>query len=197
MAELLEQRFAIWFIGIGATAITVVLMWLIYFVSTYVYKAKLLEREERRLMIEKGMTPPPPAPVGWPAVKVREQELQYEERRLLIEKGLTPEVIQNGLKLGNADGTSFLDALLPKKSPPQPQDYLRKGLRALAIGLGLAGAYIVFNTSGIDADDEARNWLLISGILSPVVSFYGISNVVIYLTTRKRTGDASAPGPGR
>src|SRR6476659_3840995 len=90
MSELLEQQFAIWFMGIGATAVTVILMWVTYFVCTYVYKAKLLEREERRLMIEKGMAPPAPAPVGWPAVKVREQELQYEERRLLIEKGLTP-----------------------------------------------------------------------------------------------------------
>jgi hypothetical protein len=90
-------------------------------------------------------------------VKAREQELQYEERRLLIEKGLTPEVIQNGLRLGNADGTSFIDAILPKKNPRQPEDYLRKGLLMLAFGLGLAGAYIVFNRSGIDASDEARN----------------------------------------
>jgi len=185
MSELLQQPLAIWFVAIGATAVTAVLMWLIYFV----YKAKLLEREERRLMIERGMAPPAPAPVGWPAVKVREQELQYEERRLLIEKGLTPEVIQSGLKLGNADGTGFLDALLPKKSPPEPRDYLRKGLRVLAVGLGLAGAYIIFNTSGINADDEARNWFLVFGVLSPVVTLYGISNIVIYLTTRKRTGD--------
>jgi len=32
----------------------IVLLWLIY----WVYRAKLLEREERRLMIERGMTPP-------------------------------------------------------------------------------------------------------------------------------------------
>ena len=192
----MSELFAIWVIGIGAIAVTVLLMWLIY----WVYRAKLLQREERRLMIERGIAPPTPGPVGWPAVKAREQELQYEERRLLIEKGLTPEVIESGLKLGNADGTSFLDALLPKKNPRQPHDYLRKGLRALAFGLGLAGAYIVFNTSGIDADDEARNWFLVFGILSPVVSLYGISNVVIYLATRNRTGaasQASAPGPGR
>jgi hypothetical protein len=193
MSELLEQQFAIWFIGIGATAVTVLGMWLIY----WVYKAKLLEREERRLMIERGMPPPPPQPVGWPAVKVREQELQYEERRLLIEKGLTPEVIESGLKFGNADGTSFFDAFLPKRTQPQPHDYLRKGLRALAFGLGLAGGYVVFNRSGIDASDEARNWFLFFGILSPAVTLFGISNVVIYWVTRNRSGGPTAPGQGR
>ena len=187
MSELLEQQFAIWFIGIGATAVTVLLMWLIY----WVYKAKLLEREERRLMIERGLTPPAPAPVGWPAVKVREQELQYEERRLLIEKGLTPEVIESGLKLGNADGTSFLDALLPKKNPRQPHDYLRRGLSAFAFGLGLAGAYIVFNTSGIDASDDTRNWFLFFGVLSPAVTLYGLANVVYYRMTKSGTGATS------
>src|SRR5215510_3990377 len=109
MSELLQQQL-IWFIGIGATAVTVILMWLIYFV----YKAKLLEREERRLMIERGIAPPAPPPMGWPAVKIREQELQYEERRLLIEKGITPEVIQSGLKLPGTDGTNFFDAFFPK-----------------------------------------------------------------------------------
>jgi len=129
--------------------------------------------------------------MGWPAVKAREQELQYEERRLLIEKGLTPEMIESGLKLGNADGTSFVDALLPKKTQPQPHDYLRKGLRALAFGLGLAGAYIVFNTSGIDASDEARNWFLFFGILGPAVTLYGVANVVYYRMTKSGTGATS------
>jgi hypothetical protein len=193
MSELLEQQFAIWFIGIGATSVTVVLMWLIY----WVYKAKLLEREERRLMIERGMAPPAPAPVGWPAVKVREQELQYEERRLLIEKGLTPEVIESGLKLGNAEGTSFLDAFLPTKTQPQPHDYLRKGLRALAVGLGLGGAYIVFNTSGIDASADTRNWFLFFGVLSPAVTLFGLANVLYYRMTKSGTGATSERGQVR
>ena len=172
---------------LGISALFIVLMWMIY----WVYRAKVLQREERRLMIERGITPPPPPPVGWPAVKVREQELQYEERRLLIEKGLTPEVIESGLRLGNAEGTSFVDAFLPKRNPRQPHDYLRNGLRALAVGLGLAGAYIVFNTSGIDASDEARNWFLFFGILSPAVTLYGVANVVMYMTTKNPRGDAN------
>jgi hypothetical protein len=137
--------------------------------------------------------------VGWPAVKVREQELQYEERRLLIEKGLTPAVIESGLKLGNADGTSFLDALLPKRSSPQPQDYLRKGLRALAFGLSLAVAYVVFNTSGVDASDETRNWFLFFAVISAPIAFYGVANLVYYRMTRDRARVAgtTAPGPGR
>src|SRR4029453_3999327 len=111
-----DQTFYVLILGI--TGVVAVLIWMIY----WIYRARLLAREERRLMIERGMTPPPPHPAGWPAVKAREQELQYEERRLLIEKGLTPEVIESGLKLGNADGTSFFDAILPKKNPKQPLD---------------------------------------------------------------------------
>ena len=183
-----DQTFYVLILGI--TGFVAVLIWMIY----WIYRARLLAREERRLMIERGMTPPPPHPAGWPAVKAREQELQYEERRLLIEKGLTPEVIERGfnpLKLGGPEGTNIWDVLLPKKSQPQPHDYLRKGLRALAVGLGLAGAYIVFNTSGIDASDEARNWFLFFGILSPAVTLFGVANVVIYMTTKNRRGDAT------
>ena len=169
---------------LGIFGLLAVLMWLIY----WVYRARLLAREERRLMIEKRIAPPPPHPTGWPAVKAREQELQYEERRLLIEKGLTPEVIQSGLKLGSADGTSFVDTFLPKKNPRQPEDYLRKGLSALAVGLGLAGAYIIFNRSGINASDEARNWFLFFGILSPAVTLFGVGNIINYLVMKNRSG---------
>src|SRR5262249_17302472 len=54
-----------WLVLVGIVGAVLVLGWLIY----WVYRAKLLEREERRLMIERGMTPPPPQPVGWPAVR--------------------------------------------------------------------------------------------------------------------------------
>ena len=186
-----DQTFYVLILGItGAVA---VLIWMIY----WIYRARLLAREERRLMIERGITPPPPHPTGWPAVKAREQELQYEERRLLIEKGLTPEVIESGfnpfnpLKLGGKEGTNIWDVLLPKKSQPQPPDYLRKGLRALAFGLGLVGAYIMFNRSGIDASDETRNWFLFFGILGQAVMLFGVANVVIYMWTKNRQGGAN------
>ena len=175
--------------GIGAVAMVVIGMWLIY----WVYKAKLLEREERRLMIERGMMPPAPAPMGWPGVKVRELELQAEERRLLIEKGLDA-----GPSNLTSDFPNVLAALLPKRNEPQPEHYLYRGLKALAFGLGLAAAYLIFNRSGIDASDETRNWFLFFAVLSPFFVFFGIGSLVHYQLTKKKAQEApSAPGPGR
>ena len=75
-----------WLVLVGIVSAVLVLGWLIY----WVYRAKQLERDERRLMIERGVAPPAPAVVGWPAMRAREAELRFEERRLLIEKGLNP-----------------------------------------------------------------------------------------------------------
>ena len=117
-----EAAFAIAFMGTGAATIIAVAMWITY----WVYRAKLLEREERRLMIERGMMPPEQTPnLGWPGVKTREMELKAEERRLRLEKGLE----------------------IPPDPPPFPADTLRRGLVWVASGLGLAGAYVVFNAS--------------------------------------------------
>ena len=166
MSELLEQQFAIWFIGIGATAVTAIFLGMFY----VNYKVKLLEREERRLMIERGMMPPPEQPNrGWPGVKARELELKAEERRLWIEKGLPP----------------------PPDPLPAAADALRKGLVWAAIGLGLAGAYYVFNTSGIEASDETRNWFLFFGVISPAATLYGAALVVHYVLTKNRRSDAN------
>ena len=184
MSELLQ----VWFLGIGAAA--VVLMWLVYFVCTYVYKAKLLEREERRLMIEKGMTPPEPQAAGWPAVKAREAELRFQERRLLIEKGMQP---------GAENGYNILTELLTKEKEDAPERYLRRGLKALAFGLGLATAYVIFRTSGIDASDETRNWFLFFAVISAPIAFYGVANLIYYRATRDKASVAAttAPGPDR
>ena len=137
-----------------------VLAWGIY----WIYRAKLLQREERRLMIERGMTPPPPQPIGWAAVRARELELQYQDRRLRTEKGL--EVLED--------------------PPPPPEATLRKGLILIGFGLGLAGAYIIFNTSGINHSDEARNWFLFFGVISPVIGLIGAALVLFYVLTNRR-----------
>jgi hypothetical protein len=102
-------------------------------------------------------------------VKARELELRAQERRLRIEKGLEP---------------------LPEPAS-SPAETLRKGLVWGAIGLGLAGAYVVFNTSGIDASDETRNWFLFFGVISPAATLYGVALVVHYNLTKNRRGDAS------
>jgi hypothetical protein len=155
-----EAAFAIWFMAIGATTLIVIGMWITY----WVYKAKLLEREERRLMIERGMTPPPATPAGsggWPGVKARELELKAAERRLLIEKGLA----------------------IPPDPPPAQADTLRRGLVFLALGLGLAGGYVVFKTSGLDASQTTENWFLFFGVISPGVALYGAANILHYRMT--------------
>jgi len=184
-----EAAFALWMMGIGAMAMVVIGMWLIY----WVYKAKLLEREERRLMIERGITPPTPVPMGWPGVKMRELELQAEERRLLIEKGLDA-----GPSSLTSDFPNVLAALLPKREQPAPEHYLYRGLKALAFGLGLAAAYVIFNRSGINVSDEARNWFLFFAVLSPFFVFYGIGSLVYYQVTKNKAQETSSvPGPDR
>lgn len=173
MSEQLELQFAVWFMVLGAAAVVAVT----YFICNAVYKVKLLEREERRLMIERGMMPPPEQPnTGWPGVKARELELKAQERRLLIEKGLD----------------------VPADPEPSPADTLRRGLVWVAIGLGLAGAYIVFNTSGIDASNETRNWFLFFGVISPAATLYGVAQVVHHrLTKNRREAATSGRDQGR
>ena len=178
-----------WLSVMGLVAAFIVAFWLIY----WLYRVRALTHEERRLMIERGMTPPPPQPTGWPAVRAREQELRYEERRLLIEKGLQP---------GAESVTNFLSELLPKtdeKQPKQPEHYLYRGLARLAFGLGLAGAYAVFRSSGIDASSDTENWFLFFGVISPVIALWGAANVVYYQVTRNTGSGApiSERDPGR
>jgi hypothetical protein len=144
-------------------------------------------------MIERGMAPPPPAMAGWPGVKAREQELQYEERRLLIEKGLELGA-QPGTQYNGVEAFGQLAQLLPKRETPQPEHYLGRGIKTLAFGLGLAAAYVIFKTSGINASDETRNWFLFFAVISPLFAFYGIGNLVLYRSTKKK---ASAPDPVR
>ena len=157
----MSDLLAVWLIGIGATAVTAIFLGMFY----VIYRVKLLEREERRLMIERGMMPPPPEPNrGWPGVKARELELKAEERRLRIEKGLD----------------------VAPESPSSPPETLRRGLVWGAIGLGLAGAYIVFKTSGVNVSDETRNWFLFFGVISPAATLYGVANVVHYELTKNR-----------
>jgi hypothetical protein len=165
-----EAALAVWVGVITGTTVVASLVAVTYFVCSVLYKMKRLEREERRLMIERGMMPPAEQPnTGWPGVKARELELKAQERRLRIEKGLEP---------------------LPESSSP-PAETLRKGLVWSAIGLGLAGAYIVFKTSGIEASDQTRNWFLFFGVISPAVTLYGVAQVMHYKLTKNRRSDAN------
>jgi hypothetical protein len=179
-----QQEFILSVMGIVGLA--VVLVWLIY----WVYRAKLLDREERRLMIERGIAPPPPEAKGWPAVKAREQELRFAERRLLIEKG-----IEAGVYDPRNPPPSFLST--ETAEPRRPDDYLRRGLVRFGIGAGLLGAYAIFRTSGIDVSDEVRNWILFFALISPLFAANGLANILHYMATRRTKDAASVPDPAR
>jgi hypothetical protein len=115
--------------------------------------------DERRVAIENGMAPPPLPPKqldGWPGVKQREAELKAEERRLRIEKGL-PVVDE-------------------QPAPKVRRDYLRRGLVATCLGIGLALAYVGLNvTSTVDGSSEAQAWAI---GLAPLFFLYGVANLI-------------------
>src|SRR5436309_8440256 len=78
-----DERFGLWIavlvIVLGAT----VAVWAIY----WEYRKRQLQHDERRSMIEKGMTPPPLHPAGsWR--QAYPQQLRHEARLRMIEKGI-------------------------------------------------------------------------------------------------------------
>ena len=89
--------------------------------------------------------------------------------------------------------------MLTRNPGEEPERYLGRGLKTLALGLGLAAGYVVFRTSGIDASQETQNWFLFFAVISAPIAFFGIANLVRYRLTRgkPRAGGATAPDPGR
>jgi hypothetical protein len=98
-------------------------------VGMFLWRARKLEHEERRLMIEKGITPPPRFTGGWPQVKQQEVLSRFEERRLMIEKGMVPP-----------------DA--PAAGRWEREDFLQRGIGTLFLGIGLGIAYYLLPDSG-------------------------------------------------
>jgi len=158
----------------------IVLLWLIY----WVYRAKLLEREERRLMIERGMTPPLPQPQGWPAVRAREQELRYQERQLLIQKGLEP---------GDPDVARPLVQYLTQRVTRGPEHTLHRGLVTLAIGLGLLAPYGMLRLSGAFVSNDSRDIALFLAVIGPVVVLYAAANLLYYGLTKNMPSETTSP----
>jgi hypothetical protein len=145
-----------------------VIAWLIY----WVYRTKQLVHEERRLMIEKGMTPPiVSGTMGWPQVRHNEQQLRYEERRLRIEKGL--------------------DVPLDEKKPQTPEDGLRRGTMMLFLGLGLGLAYFLVKDSGLRVYGDEQAWMFGLAVSSAVVGLFGLGHLVYYLLAKDRKAAAS------
>jgi hypothetical protein len=151
--------------AIVVAAAVVLIAWAVY----WDYRKRRMEHEERRLMIEKGMEPPPFSPPrlsGWPGVKQSEDQLKYAERRLLIEKGLeVPPVVK----------------------PLMPEDYLRRGLIGVSLGIGFAVGYLMITLSGRSFSNQ-EDWLAGFSVLSPVIGLFGLANLVHYQVMKGRRG---------
>jgi hypothetical protein len=123
------------------------------------FQKKRLEFEERRRMIENGITPPVPAApplTGWPGVRQQELQLKFAERRLLIEKGMPVH-----------------DACA---KPPTRQEYLRRGIIWTCAGVGILIAYVVLALALPRSEvEDARTWCL---GLGPLALLYGIGNLI-------------------
>lgn len=129
-----------------------------------IVRARKLDHEERRLMIEKGMTPPPRFSGGWPQVRQQENQLRFEERRLLIEKGLSP-----------------LD--LPEHGKWVRDDYLRNGLITFFSGIGLGITYYLLG--------ENAEFHGLLAFLGPVLALFGLGCVAYYFVSTRRSAGAA------
>ena len=87
--------------------------------------------------------------------------------------------------------------MLTRNPGEEPERYLGRGLKTLALGLGLAAGYVVFRTSGIDASQETQNWFLFFGVISPAVTLWGVANVAYYVMTRNQRREVSERDPVR
>jgi hypothetical protein len=141
--------------GVG---VFLILMFLI--VGMFAWRAKRLEHEERRLMIEKGLTPPPPFRSSWPHVKQREDQLRYEERRLMIEKGMVP----------------------PERAPAgrwERDDFLRRGIITFFLGIGLGITYYL-----LPETSESKGFFAFA---SPVLALFGLGCLTYFRLSRDYT----------
>jgi hypothetical protein len=96
----------------------------------------------------------------------RAKQMKFRERELMIEKGLTPSSFE------------------PQKGPATLEDYLRRGIVMIFLGIGLGIGYVVLLHSwGPPA------WLC--GVGAAVVGLLGIGNLVFYAIARKQKNETS------
>ena len=131
-----------------------------------VWRVRKLEHEERRLMIERGMTPPARCSGGWPQVRQQQIKARFEERRLMIEKGMVPPD-QPG------DGERW-----------QRDDFLRRGAITFFLGIGLGIAYYLL--------PETAEFRPLMSFLGPLLAMFGAGCVTYYwLSAKGSAADAA------
>ena len=147
---------------------TVFFCWLVGWLAYMDYRKKQLQFEERRVAIENGMEPPPlplPPAAGWPGVKQVEMQLKYAERKLRIEKGL------------HVPDEEERDPWFATRTPKVRRDFLRRGLVAICLGVGLGLAYVGLAVTRVEADGstDAQAWAI---GLAPLLVLYGVANLI-------------------
>jgi hypothetical protein len=142
------------------------------------FRKKLLAHEERRLLIERGLTPPPVYSAGWPGVKQQEQQLKHEERRLRIEKGLPID-----------DPVPFPGL---RRGPLTPTGYLQRGTTMLCVAIGMGLSALVISRGGFRMDGEADTWIAGLSVLACVIGLFGLANLINARVARKEPAGPDA-----
>jgi hypothetical protein len=143
----------------AGAGLLVFLIVLVVAIGTFAWRVKKLEHEERRLMIEKGMMPPPQFGSSWTHVKQREDQLRHEERQLMIEKGMVPPEVTPGKRW-------------------ELDDYLRGGVITFFLGIGLGITYYLLPESS-----GSRGFFAFA---SPALALYGLGCLTYYRLSRDR-----------
>jgi len=146
---------------LAAAGVLVFLIIVAWIICATVWRVRKLQHEERRLMIEKGMTPPPRFSGGWPQVRQAQIQARFEERRLMIEKGMVPPD-QPG------EGERW-----------QRDDFLRRGAITCFMGIGLGVTYYLL--------PETADLRPLLAFLSPGLAMFGLGCLVYYWLSAQRS----------
>jgi hypothetical protein len=163
-----QEAVAMIFAVITIVVAGMVLGWLIY----WDYKKRRLQHEERRLMIDKGMAPPPmvSTPGGTAAqAKLHFQQLQFEERRFMIEKGMGP--------------PPFLFDETPQRTPAET---IRRGMIMLCLGLGGSIGYFA-----LEPTNEMKELI---GFVAPILAASGVGFIVFAIWAKRQKQEQDGPG---
>jgi hypothetical protein len=153
-----------WSEMMAAAGLGVFFIIIVGIVGTVLWRSGKLEHEERRLMIEKGITPPPRFSGGWPQVKQQEVQARFEERRLMIEKGIVPPEA-------------------PRRERWQRDDFLRRGVVTFFLGIGLGITYYLLpETAG------SRTFVAYA---SPGLALFGLGCLTYYGLSAKKQADGA------